>query len=179
MKYEEFYLQPNWFGGEDPETPKKATATLTFSDSVTKGDTVEIGDEVYEFVEEANDVADEDNIAVVLGTTLTKKNAADKLAKAINDNSVLVSAERDDDKGNELVIVSALEVGDESNDIDVDVDCTNASWGTATALDGGQYGTPCPMRGIIVEGDNNYYFICTKPGTKSSVEWKKFVLVDC
>ena len=71
------------------------------------------------------------------------------------------------------------------DDIDIDTDCTNASWDdSAENLSGGKYGTPCPITGlgIRVQDDstppNDIYYICTKAGGAETVEWKKVQLLD-
>ena len=90
MAYGTLYLQKKWFSEEHPTNPHKATATLTFEGNPVVTQTVTIGTEVYEFVAAAEN-AQEGNIAVVLGETLTADKAVEELAKAINANSALVT----------------------------------------------------------------------------------------
>ena len=87
MAYGTLQLQEKWFSEEHPTNPHRATATLTFEGIPVVTETVTIGGtEVYEFVATADNVQEE-NIAVVLGETLTADKAVTELAKAINANS--------------------------------------------------------------------------------------------
>jgi len=110
--------------------------------------TVTIGTEVYEFVAAADDVQKE-NIAVVLGETLTADNAVTELAKAINASSALVTAiasTKDD-----TVVVEYKTIGTDGNNVAVAETCTSASWGDdVEKLSGGSLGTPSMLRNVIV-----------------------------
>ena len=175
MIYQEWYLKSKWFNDNTPLNPKPATATLTFTGVVVEAETVTIGDEVYEFVADAEDVT-EDNIAVVVGETLTADNAVEKLAGAINTNSEIVTATFD--KEDDVCVISYKKVGTEGNAVEIETDCTNASFGEeVTKLSGGQFGVPCPEVNTLLK-DDNYYYLCTKEGNKSNVEWKRFTLAS-
>ncbi len=102
-----FDIQAKWFAEDSPINANEASATLTFTDVVIAAETVTIGDEVYEFVADAEDVT-EGNIAVVVGVTLTADNAVTKLAEAIEANSSLVTAVADVDE--DTCVVSYVEV---------------------------------------------------------------------
>lgn len=183
-KYEEIYVQPKWFSDAAPVSPKPASATLSISGDVADKETVTIGEEVYEFVEAASE--DPETIEVVIeAASVAKKTAAEKLAEVINDNSEIVSAKAVTADANETVVVAYKDVGTDGNSIAVDKSCTNASWGAdVVKLSGGKFGTPCPMKGLAVcipdssTPPVDIYYLCTNAGGGSTVEWKKFVLVD-
>lgn len=173
MAYGTLQLQEKWFSEEHPTNPHKATATLTFKGIPVVAETVTIGGtEVYEFVATAEN-AQEGNIAVVLGETLTADKAVEELAKAINANSVLVTAVAS--KEDDTVVVEYKTIGTEGNDVTVTEDCSNASWGADVAkLSGGSLGTPSMLRNVIVYASPHYYW-CEKEGSESTVVWKKFI----
>lgn len=177
-KFVEILIQPKWFADDIPSSPQKASATLTISGNVSEEETVTIGSEVYEFVESASQEPTT-NIEVVLGgTEVAKDVAAKKLEAAINEISQIVTAEKIEVDDDVAVVVSYKKVGTEGNEIDIDTDCTNASWdASASTLSGGQFGTPCPMRNIAVYADPDYY-LCIKEGNKSNVKWRKVQLSD-
>lgn len=172
MAYGTLYLQEKWFSEEHPTNPHRATATLTFKGIPVVTQTVTIGTEVYEFVAAADDVQKE-NIAVVLGETLTADNAVTELAKAINASSALVTAiasTKDD-----TVVVEYKTIGTEGNDVTVAEDCTSASWGDdVEKLSSGSLGTPSMLRNVVVYASPHYYW-CEKEGSESTVVWKKFI----
>lgn len=172
MAYGTLQLQEKWFSEEHPTNPHKATATLTFDGIPVVAETVTIGTEVYEFVAAAANVADEDNIAVVLGETLTADKAVTELAKAINANSELVTAVAS--TTDDTVVVEYKTIGTEGNDVAVAETCTNASWGADVAkLFGGSLGTPSMLRNVVVYA-SPYYYWCEKEGSESTVVWKRF-----
>ena len=172
MAYGTLYLQEKWFSEEHPTNPHKATATLTFDGNPVVAETVTIGGtEIYEFVAAAGN-AQEGNIAVVLGETLTADKAVEELAKAINANSVLVTAVASTE--NDTVVVEYKTIGTEGNDVTVAKTCTNASWGADVAkLSGGSLGTPSMLRNVVVYA-SPYYYWCEKEGSESTVVWKRF-----
>jgi hypothetical protein len=186
IEYTQFYKK--WFGLTTPVNAKKATATLTFSDVVSDGDEVSIGDiayefdrdsnlenglavdidmtdvliratatltfigipvaaetvtigagediEVYEFVADAEDIADPANIPVVLGETFTADAAVTELADAVNSSSLLVDAVSDTD--DDTVLFTAKVGGTGANTTAVSTTATNASFGVdVTTLSGG------------------------------------------
>ena len=172
MAFKEFHLQPKWFDEETPTNPKKASATLTFDGVVVAAETVTIGGKVFEFVADANDVAEGTDYAVVVGATLTADNAVTKLANAINANLTDVVAVEDTTKDTCTITYKA--VGTEGNAVTVATTCTNASFGEGvTKLSGGQYGTPCPVVDTIVY-TSPYYYWCDIAGNKDDVSWKIF-----
>ena len=171
MAYGTLYLQKKWFSEDSPTNPHKATATLTFEGNPVVTETVTIGGtEIYEFVAAEN--AQEGNIAVVLGGTLTADKAVTELAKAINANSELVTAVAS--TTDDTVVVEYKTIGTEGNDVTVAETCTNASWGADVAkLSGGSLGTPSMLRNVVVYASPHYYW-CEKEGSESTVVWKRF-----
>ena len=172
MAYRELYFQKKWFSEASPENPKSATATLTFDGVVVAAETVTIGGKVFEFVADADDVAEGTDYAVVVGSTLTADNAVTKLADAINANLTDVVAVKDTTK--DTCTITYKTVGTEGNSVTVETDCTKASFGEkVTKLSGGQYGTPCPVVDTIVY-TSPYYYWCDVAGNKDDVSWKRF-----
>ena len=157
-----------WFHGT-PQNAKKASAVLTFDGAVVAEETVTIGGKVFEFVADAEDVADGTDYAVVVGATLTADNAVTKLADAINANLTDVVAVKDTTKDTCTITYKA--VGTEGNSITVETDCTHASFGKdvdgedVDSLSGGQYATPCKASTAAIVIDNTIYFT-NKPCTK-------------
>ena len=118
----------------------KAKATLTYSGIPVVAETVTLGAaatiEVYEFVADAEDIADPANIPVVLGTTLTADNAVTLLAEAINANSALVTAVAS--VMADTVILTAKTGGTGANALPIATTATKASFGAGvTTLSGG------------------------------------------
>lgn len=117
------------------ETADKATGSLTFTDSVSDGETVTITDgvttEVYEF--DTDDSITEGNIKVDVSGGATAPDAVTALVTAITANSELVTAV--DDTG-DVVTVTAVTAGVSGNSIGTTETCANASWG-GTTLSGG------------------------------------------
>lgn len=172
MIYETLYLQKKWFSEATPTNPKKATATLTFTGIPIVAQTVTIGTEIYELVAAAIDIADPANIPVVLGSTLSADNAVTKLAEAISANSSLVDAVGSTTADTVLLVYN--EIGTEGNDVAIETDFTNASFGVeVTTLSGGQFGTPCISKNVIVYASPYYYF-CDAEGGETTVSWKRF-----
>ncbi len=175
MAFKEFHLQPKWFDEETPTNPKKASATLTITDTVSNGETITIGTDVFEF--RTTGSAGTGKIKVDIsgeGNTASDKAAA-KLVAAINASSTVVESEASkDDNEKDIVVVTYKNVGTEGNSVVVAETMTNGSWGTdVTKLSGGQYGTPCPMNNIMVYSDP-YYYVCVEAGNKTDVAWKRF-----
>lgn len=110
--------------------------------------------------------------------TVVEEDAAEALVDVINDTSTIVSATQDDDE----VLVEYLLAGEEGN-ISITASGGHFAWEDgATKLAGGQFGTPCPMRGIVVvtvdEDGGEDYYVCMNAGGKNNVRWKTFTLED-
>ena len=170
MAIKTLQLQPKWFSDATPKNPKKATATLTFTGAIVDAQTVTIGTEIYEFKASGN--AGTGKIKVDVSSGLTADIAVAKLADAINANSTIVSAiaSTEDD----AVVLNYEKVGTEGNAIAVSTTATYASFGeNVTKLSGGQLGTPCSLRDVVVYA-NHYYYWCDKEGSDHTVSWKRF-----
>jgi hypothetical protein len=167
-------ITKKWYAESAPQNAKEARATLTFSDIPVAAETVIIGDETYEIVAAAEDIADPANIPVVLGATMTADNAVTKLAEAISANSALVDAVGNTTADTVLVIYNSI--GTEGNSVEISTTCTNASWGEdVTSLSGGQFGTPCPVPYTVVK-DTTYYYTNIAPNTEQDANWRRFQL---
>lgn len=179
MIYSELTLQPKWFSESTPKNPHKASATLTFTGNVVAAETVTINNVVFEFVVAKGDIAKETNIPVVVGATLTGKNAVEKLAIAINDSLDFVVATADvDDSENNICIINYYKVGTEGNVVTVAETCTSATFGTSvTKLSGGQLGTPCPVANTVIY-KSPYYYWCVTAGNEDNVAWTRFTPAD-
>lgn len=174
MAYGTLYLQPKWFSESFPVNPKKASATLTFTGNVANNETVTIGTTVFEFKTTGN--ATTGRVKVDVSEGVTPAIAAAELVDTITATLTNVTAVVDEDNdGNAIVVVTAADVGTEGNAIAVAETCENATWGEeVTTLLGGQYGTPCIMKNIVIKG-TEYYYWCEKEGGKLTVSWKKFI----
>lgn len=169
-------LQSKWFDESAPQNAKKATATLTFSGTVSDGQTVTIGSDVYEFDTAATSTITAGHIRINVNAAQTASAAVTALVAAITGNtSSKVTAS---DGTGDTVVVTAKALGPSGNDIAVSTDATNGTWGTdVTALSGGQWATPCKAVGTLVK-DTTYYYVCTTEGNISDTVWKRFTLAD-
>lgn len=127
------------------------------------------------------------------GKSETLAGGLDTVAKAVAatafvgvaKNSDIIDVDLDVSGTDPEVTVTCKQFGDEGNDIAIAETGTNIAWDGAPApekLDGGHYGTPCPMKGIVVvfvdEEDVENYYVCAKAGGRGNVEWKTFTLSD-
>lgn len=145
---------------DNDETPNAATNTLTFSDVVSDGETVTIGDEVYEF-DTDSDVAD-GNIPVDVSGGATASDAVTALVAAITAESALVNAT---DGTGDTVVATAKVAGTVGNSITTSTTCADGSWATPT-MTGGSEGTrlmvntytiPAGSQSIIFAEPLNFY----------------------
>lgn len=172
MAIKTLHLQPKWFSEASPKNPKPASATLTFTGVVVDGQTVVIGTEVYEFKTSGN--AGEGKIKVDVSEGVTAEDAVEAFATAINATSALVDAMPVSDEEQDVVILTYKEIGTEGNAIAISTTATNASFGASvTKLSGGQLGTPCSIRDVVVFA-TPYYYWCDKEGSDHTVSWKRF-----
>lgn len=175
MAYRELYFQKKWFSEVSPVNPKAATATLTITDTVSNGETITIGTDVFEFRTTGSAGAGKIKVNISGAGDTASDKAAAKLVAAINANSTLVESEASkDDNEKDIVVVTYKNVGTKGNSVAVAETMTNGSWGTdVTKLSGGQYGTPCPVVDTIVY-TSPYYYWCDVAGNKDDVSWKRF-----
>jgi phage tail sheath gpL-like len=166
----DFIYKKKWFSAANPVNPKKATATLTFTGTVSDAETVTIGTQIYELKASGN--AGTGKIKVDISSGVTADIAVAKIAEAINANSTLVTAVAS--TTDDTVVITYKTVGTAGNEIAVATTCVNGSFGEdVTALSGGQYGTPCPEKNTIIFV-TPYYYLCTIAGNRDDVEWKRF-----
>lgn len=166
-----------WFVGT-PVNAEYARATLTYSGTPVAAEVVTIGGiEIYEFVEAAEDIAEVGNIPVILGATPTADNAVTKLAEAISSNSALVDAVASTQADTVLMVARLL--GTEGNDITVETDAANASFGQDVEnLSGGLYATPCKASMAMIEIGGVKY-ITSKPVDKWTTDgWSSIALTS-
>ena len=150
-----------------PVNAKAADATITFSDSVSNGEKVIIGDDTYEFDTDSD--TEEGNIAVDVSGGATASDAATALNTAINDNTTeAVTAEEESES--DAVKVTYDIKGKIGNDINVSTDVTNASW-DEDSLTGGVNGT----EGIKFQQyvDEDYLYVSTDENTINDANWKR------
>lgn len=172
MAIKTLQLQPKWFSSATPANPKKATATLAFTGVVADAQTVTIGTEIYEFKTSGN--AGTGKIKVDVSEGVTAEDAVEALATAINATSALVKAEAISDAEQDAVVLNYKSVGTDGNAITISTTATNASFGeSVTKLSGGQLGTPCTIRDVVVYA-TPYYYWCDKEGSDHTVSWKRF-----
>lgn len=150
-------------------TPVKAQGTLTFSGSVSDGETVTIGGAVYEF--DTNGETAQGHIAVDVSQGATASDAVAALVGAIgaNDASVVTAEAGTGD----TVVVTAVVPGTEGNKIKVSTDAANVGWAKAT-LAGGVDGTVAKKGTIMF--DENYVYVAVDDCTETVSNWKKATL---
>jgi hypothetical protein len=147
-----------------PITCVAATGTLTFTGVVSNGETVTIGNEVYEFVTTGEPTEGNHLVDVSGGVTATQ--AVTALYSSIESNSYIVSAV---DGEGDTVVITAVNAGTAGNDIATATTCVNASFAKAK-LDGGVNGT-AGVAGQI-RYDASYIYICTAHDGDATT-WKK------
>jgi len=159
-------LKTKWFSAITPVNPVTATGTLTFTGTVTDGQIVIIGTEIYEFDDDS--VVTGGHIAVDVSGGLTAPYAVTALVSAITNNSKIVTAV---DGALDTVVVTYVSGGVVGN-VSTTTTCVNGSFTTGT-LTGGINGTPCPEKNTLVYA-TPYYYICTQEGNESDVAWERF-----
>jgi hypothetical protein len=179
MIYENWEYKPKWFNSDSPKNPKKAKATLTFDGVVADAETVAIGLEIYEFKTSGSAGAGKIKVDISGAGNTAPDKAAAKLAQTINANSTIVIATAGEDADEkDIVTIEYKEIGTEGNAVTIGANCEHASFGDGVlTLQGGQYGTPCPMKNILVFIDL-YYYLCTQEGGTKTVEWKRFTPIN-
>lgn len=150
-------------------TPVRAKGTLTFSGSVTDGETVTIGGAVYEFDDDEETA--KGNIAVDVSDGATAPDAVTALVAAIMANTgSVVTAEAGT---GDTVVVTAVVYGTEGNSIAVSTDADKGAWAEAT-LTGGIDGTVAKKGTIMF--DSSYVYVAVDDCTETVSNWKKATL---
>lgn len=159
-----------------PQNAQKATGTITFSDTVSDGETVTIGSDIYEF-DTGDGLNDGDNISVDVSGGQTASDASSALATAINNNATEdVSAT--DQTGSVDVICDTP--GAQGNDISTSTDASNGSWGD-TSLTGGQDGTVTEGVELRVDPTNEELYVAVDENTATGTtgqNWYKLSLTQ-
>lgn len=106
-----------------------ATGTLTFTSSVSDGETVTIGDDVYEFDTDAEATITEGNIRVDVSGGATAPAAVTALVSAIGSERLYTAVDGDGD-----TVVITYNVSGVVGEIDTTTTCADASWGSATLV---------------------------------------------
>jgi len=147
-----------------------ATGTLTFTGVTSDGETVTIGDDVYEF--DTDSSVTEGNILVDISGGASAAQSVTALAAAItaSDTQGVGGVNGDGD----TVVLTADTKGAAANALDTTTTCENASFGELT-LTGGVDGTAAVAGKIFVDATNLYIAIgaCT---ISDSSNWKKITL---
>jgi hypothetical protein len=112
----------------------EARGTITFTGVVLAAQIVTIGTEVYEFVAAAEDVADPENIPLVMGADMSADNAVTVLGLAISSVSAIADAVSNTTTDTVLVIADAK--GTAGNTIASTTTCLNASFAEVTLTGG-------------------------------------------
>ncbi len=152
-----------------PVNAVAASGTLTFSDSVSDGETVTIGDDVYEF-DTDSDVA-EGHIAVDVSGGATASDAVTALVAAITDNATEGVSAVDGD--GDTVVVTADTKGTAGNAIATTTTCVDGSWAEET-LTGGVAGTVGEQWTLFV--DASYLYVCVADNGVTGANWRRVAL---
>ena len=153
-----------------PQNSKAATGNITFNGSVSNGETVTIGEDVYEF--DTDGSVEEGNIQVDVSGGDTASDAAAALNTAINeDGTEPVTAE--EDETDDAVIVTYDIKGEVGNSVETTETVTNATWENET-LTGGQNGTEGEKWQQYV--DENYIYVAIEENTVNDDNWKRISL---
>lgn len=153
-----------------PKNAKAAEAVLTFEDSVSDGETVTIGNTVYEF--DTDEDTEEGTIVVDVSGGATAADATAALLAALADNDDVDAAQVDSDN---KIKVTAKVKGAAGNEIEVDTTCNDAAWGVeGDTLDGGEDGTEADKGTVLCDGVNVYVAIADNG--VSDTNWRKISL---
>ena len=152
-----------------PVNSVAASGTLTFTDTVSDGETVTIGDDVYEFDTDAS--VTEGNILVDVSGGATASAAVTALVAAIvaSDTQGVGAADGDGD----TVVLTADTAGTAANSIATTETCTNASFGAVT-LEGGVDSTTAVKGQMYV--DATYLYVSIAASTVSTTNWRRVAL---
>ena len=154
------------------KTPVNAVAAsgiLTFTDVVSDGETVTIGNDVYEF--DTDTSITEGNILVDVSTGATAADAVTALVAAITTNGT-EPITATDGAGNTIDIVANVK-GVLANSIGTTTDCVNGSFGAAN-LEGGINGLVALVNEIAIDSSYLYYAIAAN--TVSDNNWRRISL---
>jgi hypothetical protein len=154
------------------KTPVNAVAAsgiLTLTGAVSDGETVTIGDDVYEFDTNASVTAG--NILVDVSAGATAPDAITALVSAITASGT-EPITATDGAGDTVDIVADVK-GTLANSIGTVTDCANGSFGAAN-LEGGVDGTIALANEIAIDSSYLYYAIAAN--TVSGTNWRRISL---
>lgn len=162
-------LRELW-GCIDTKTPVnavQATGTLTCSDAVSDGETVTIGDDVYEFDTDSSVTAG--NIAVDVSGGATASDAVTALVAAITASGDGTYSAADG--AGDTVVITYGTYGTVGNAVATTETCTNGAWGAAT-LENGVNGTAGKKGEFCWDAD--YIYVCgTKDMSGTNHYWER------
>lgn len=152
-----------------PVNAVAAVSTLTFSGSVSDGEIVTIGTDVYEFDTDASVTGD--NIAVDVSGGATAPDAVTALVAMITANATEpVSAV---DGSGDTVVVTADVKGTDAESIVTTTDCANGAWDEST-LANGVDGTVGNEFEVLV--DTSYLYFAIAANTVADANWRRVTL---
>lgn len=152
-----------------PVNAVAATGTLTFTGAVSDGETVTIGDDVYEFDTDASVTSG--NILVDVSGGATASDAVTALVAAItaSDTQGVGAA----DGTGDTVDLTADTKGTAANSIATTETCANGSFGAAT-LENGVDSTTAVKGQMYV--DASYLYVSIAASTVSTTNWRRVTL---
>ena len=152
-----------------PVNAVAATGTLTFTSTVSDGETVTIGTDVYEFDTDASVTSG--NILVDVSGGATASAAVTALVAAITaSDTVGVGAA---DGAGDTVELTADTKGTSANSFATTETCANASFGAAT-LTGGVDGTVGKAFELVA--DASYLYVAVADNTVADTNWRRVTL---
>jgi len=152
-----------------PVNAAAAAGTLTFTDAVTDGELVVIGDSTYEFDTDTSVTGG--HLAVDVSASQAAADAITALLAAIaaDTTSVVTAAKGTGTK----VVVTAKVVGAAANAVATTTTCAAATWAKAT-LEGGANGTVGAKGDVYV--DASYLYVASADNTTTDANWRRIAL---
>jgi hypothetical protein len=161
----DLYVPPNRARPGTPVNAVAATATLTLTDVVTDGETVDIGADTYEFDDNATVVAGRIPVDITGGATAAEA-ISGLLAAIAAEGTASVSA---GELSETALRITAGVPGTAGNAISVSTDAVNGSWDGDT-LAGGIDGTPGAIGEVMF--DEAAVYIARADQTITGQEWR-------
>lgn len=155
--------------GDTPVNAVSADGTITFTGTVSDGELVTIGDDVYEF--DTGDGVAEGNILVDVSGGQTASDAVTALNTAINANAT-EDVTSEEGTGDTVDVTYSIK-GTVGNDIETTTDVDNGSWGDGT-LTGGVDGTVGEK--FELKADDDYLYIAVEENTINDTNWRRIDL---
>lgn len=163
-------LQRKWFTASNPVNKKKASTTLGTGDNGVISITADAyGTSGNSFTVE---VAIAEGANAAMEAELTGSDILVTLGTGVSAGVV------DDTKNTAVLIAAAIAAldGVTATKSGTGADSLTAAV-TKKSLSGGQWATPCKVKGTLVK-DTNYYYVCTTAGSNTTTVWKRFALAD-